>query len=230
MLPLEATDIVARLSSSQTIDDLTAAFVEAVTPLGMTAAASGMVTGPRGLSDNPFHFVTWPPAWLEIYEARGFRAVDPIPRWAMVSGEAISWTELVKAYPPSDLGMQVPRAALQFDFQEGYVTPVRTRRGDLGLVSVGGGRRPAFTLAEELFLQAVSTAALLRAEALVGEPPVEQQQFTLRERECVALLRQGFTDAEISKVLRIKLATTRSHLENARRKVGARNRVELARH
>jgi LuxR family quorum sensing-dependent transcriptional regulator len=210
--------------------DLSTTFVNAIEPLGMTAAASGMVTGPRGLSDNPFHFVTWPSGWLETYAARGFRAIDPIPRWAMVSGEAISWTELVKVYPPSDLGMEVPRAAMQFDFHEGYVTPVRTRRGALGLVSVGGGRRPGFELSEELFLQAASTAALLRAEALIAGPPVERQDFTLRERECVALLRQGFTDAEISKVLRIALATTRSHLENARRKVGARNRVELARH
>ena len=230
MPQLEATDVVTRLSSSQNIHDLSAAFAEAIEPLGMTAAASGMVSGRRALSDDPFHFVTWPFAWLEIYAARGFRAIDPIPRWAMVSGQAISWTELVKVYPPSDQGMQVARAAMQFDFHEGYVTPVRTRSGALGLVSVGGGRRPRFELAEELFLQAASTAALLRAETLIAEPPIEQQQFTLRERECVALLRQGFTDAEISKVLRIALATTRSHLENARRKVGARNRVELARH
>jgi DNA-binding CsgD family transcriptional regulator len=95
-------------------------------------------------------------------------------------------------------------------------------------VSVGGGRRAAFQLPERLFLQAVSTAVLLRAEDLMAEPSAPSPRLSLRERECVALLRQGFTDAEIGKVLGIAVTTARSHLDNARRKVGARNRVELA--
>jgi LuxR family quorum sensing-dependent transcriptional regulator len=133
----------------------------------------------------------------------------------------------MKTISPADRGMEVYRAANRHGFFEGFITPVRTGAGALGLVSVGGGRRPDFALAERLFLQAVSIAVHGRAEALMAEVSVPSMRLSLRERECVALVRQGFTDAEIGRVLGIGVTTIRTHLENARRKVGARNRVEL---
>jgi DNA-binding CsgD family transcriptional regulator len=210
------------------VEELARAFAEIIAPLGMTASASGMVSGPRGLSANPFHFINWPAAWLETYQARGFVKIDPLPRWAIVSGEAVSWTEAVARLPPSDPGREVQRAARAYGFHEGLAIPVRTRTGTLGLVTVGGGERPPFQLQERIFLQVVSTTALTRAEALLEPATATPSAFTLREQECVALLRQGFTDAEIGTTLGVALATVRAHLQNARRKAGARNRVELA--
>jgi LuxR family quorum sensing-dependent transcriptional regulator len=225
---LDPIPVVEQLLRNRSMDDLARRFAEAIAPLGMTAAASGMVTGPRGLSDNPFHFVNWPAAWMEIYQARGFVKIDPLPRWAMVSGEPVSWTEIIARLPATDPGLEVPRAAAAFGFREGFVTPVRTRTGALGLVSVGGGERPAFQLQERIFLQVISGATLMHAESLIDAPAAPASPFTLREQECIALLRQGFTDAEIGTTLGVALTTVRAHLQNARRKAGARNRVELA--
>jgi DNA-binding CsgD family transcriptional regulator len=227
-MEFDPSPAVRRLSASPSVEHLAVAFAEIIRPLGMIAAASGMVSGPRGLSDDTFHFANWPAAWSEVYRAKGYVKIDPMPRWAIVSGNAVAWTEALKTFSPADPGMEVYRDAVRHGFHEGFITPVRTGAGALGLVSVGGGRRPAFRLPERLFLQAVSTAVLLRAEALMAEPVAPSLRLSLRERECVALLRQGFTDTEIGKVLGIAVTTARSHLDNARRKVGARNRVELA--
>jgi LuxR family quorum sensing-dependent transcriptional regulator len=218
---------VRRLMSCGSIEQLAGAFAEIIRPLGMSASASGMVSGARALSSNPFHFINWPDAWMTLYLESGFAAIDPMPRRAIVSGNAGSWSEVMKTISPSERGMEAYRAANRHGFYEGFVTPVRTETGALGLVSVGGGRRPDFSLAERLFLQAVSTAVHNRAETLLAMPSAPSMLLSLRERECVALLRQGFTDAEIGKVLAIAVTTVRTHLENARRKVGARNRVEL---
>lgn len=210
------------------MDELARDFARAIAPLRMTASASGMVSGPRALSAIPFHFTNWPADWTDTYRLRGYVKIDPMPRWAIISGEPVSWSEVMERLPPADPGREVHRAALAYGFHEGFVTPVRTRTGALGLVSVGGGERPAFALQERIFLQVISAAALRHAEELLDAPAAPPSPFTLREQECVALLRQGFTDAEIGKALGVALTTARAHLQNARRKAGARNRVELA--
>jgi DNA-binding CsgD family transcriptional regulator len=228
MPDLDPSPLVLRLSASRSVDALARVFGEAIRPLGMTASAGGMVSGPRALSANPFHFTNWPAAWIETYRAQNFLAIDPMPRWAIVSGEAVSWTEVLKTLRRSDPGYTVMRAANAHGFHEGFVTPVRTRTGALGIVAVAGGARAPFSIQETVFLQMVSTVALTTAEVIAQPPAPTPSAFTRRERECISLLRQGLTDAEMGRVLGIGLTTVRSHLENARRKAGARNRVELA--
>jgi len=225
---LDPSPVVGRLLESRSVNHLARRFAEAIAPLRMTASASGVVSGPRALAANPFHFVNWPEAWLDAYQGGGFVKIDPIPRWAIVSGEPVSWTEVMERFPQPDPGWEVIRAAQAHGFHEGFVTPVRTRAGALGLVAVAGGERPAFQLQERIFLQVISAATLMRAEALMEPPTASRSPFTLREQECIALLRQGFTDAEISVALGVALTTVRAHLQNARRKAGARNRMELA--
>lgn len=228
MAALDPNPIVERLQGSRTVEELAQRFAEAISLLGMTGSASGMVSGPRALGADPFHFVNWPAAWLSAYKASGFVKIDLIPRWAIASGEPVSWTEATARFPAADPGWEVIRAAQAYGFHEGFVTPIRTRAGALGLVAVAGGKRPAFLLQEKIFLQVASGAALMHAEALLEPPAAAPSAFTLREQECIALLRQGFTDAEIGTALGVALTTVRAHLQNARRKAGARNRLELA--
>jgi DNA-binding CsgD family transcriptional regulator len=224
------SDAGARIAQASTGEAVGVAFGQAVAQLGMTAWASGMVSGPRAVSHSPFHFVHWAADWLALYQARGFVHIDPCPRWAIVSGEAASWTDILRGLSANDPGRVVAETAADYGYHEGFVTPVRTRTGTLGLVSVGGGARGPFTLAERTLLQSLSGLALNRAEAILAVSAAEPTRaaFSLRERECHALLQQGFTDNEIGRVLGISGETVRFHLDNARKKVGARNRVHLA--
>jgi DNA-binding CsgD family transcriptional regulator len=50
-----------------------------------------------------------------------------------------------------------------------------------------------------------------------------------REREVLALVSTGTTNADISRRLHVSLATVKSHLFNAYRKLGVSNRVEATR-
>jgi DNA-binding CsgD family transcriptional regulator len=52
--------------------------------------------------------------------------------------------------------------------------------------------------------------------------------LTTRERQIADLLLDGFTNPEIARTLHISARTVQSHLEQARVKVGARNRTHLA--
>jgi DNA-binding CsgD family transcriptional regulator len=226
-LAASAFEIAEALTQCATVQEVSDLFCGTVAQLGMTAAASGMVSGIHAIGDSPFHFVNWPDDWMLMYQARHYAKIDPIPRWAIISGAAVSWSELMAALPPKDAGQEVYREAVRYGYREGFVTPVRTTDGDLGLVSVGGDRVP-FRPEEKLFLQIISIAALQRANSLMAPPrDVSGGMLSVREKECVMLLGQGLTDRDIGQVLKVASATVRFHLDNARRKMGARSRAHL---
>jgi DNA-binding CsgD family transcriptional regulator len=54
-------------------------------------------------------------------------------------------------------------------------------------------------------------------------------RLSQRERELLAFVAQGLTDAEISSQLYISVHTVRSHLERIREKTGSRRRADLTR-
>jgi DNA-binding CsgD family transcriptional regulator len=214
------------IQACQTLGQISALFTAAVRPLGMTACASGMVSGPKSLTSNVFHFINWPPKWLAVYAAREFDRKDPAPRWAISSGLPVSWSEVLAKLPADDPGHEVGAAAAEFGFSDGFITPVRSADGWLGLVSVGGA--PArLGESERTYLQTISAGAFHRAEALSIPPAKTAALFSRREQECISLLNQGFTDREIGQALGVAESTARFHIDNARRKVGARSRSQL---
>ncbi|GLZ75840.1 DNA-binding response regulator [Actinorhabdospora filicis] len=64
---------------------------------------------------------------------------------------------------------------------------------------------------------------LTRPKKRVGELPV-----TDRELELVRLIARGTTNEEIAERLHITLSTVKTHVGSVMRKIGARNRVEIA--
>jgi LuxR family quorum sensing-dependent transcriptional regulator len=223
-----AFETSAAISRCGTVDGLSRIFADRLKPLGLTASACGMITGDKATSGDPFHFVNWPADWLALYVERDFVRKDPLPRWALISGAPVSWSAMKKKLTRSDPGHEVYRAAAEWGFTEGLAVPVRSQDGELGLVSSGGPRGP-LDATEEVFIQTLSTAVFHRAVNLQrtvadrAAVPV----FSRREQEILTLLHHGFKDREIAAALEIAVDTVRSHLDNARLKVGARSRTEL---
>lgn len=200
-----------------------------VRPLGMTAAASGYVSGPRATSGNPFHFTDWPDDWIAIYVAENFLNDDPLPRWARASGNAITWRDLIALLRPRDPGRRVVETGMRNGFTEGMAIPTRAADNSVGLVSIGGDR-PPLTAAEQLCLTIIGRAAFEAGDRILrdGDPGAAAPILTAREMECLAALVQGHSDREISALLGISEPTIRFHLNNAREKLGAISRTHLA--
>jgi DNA-binding NarL/FixJ family response regulator len=60
-----------------------------------------------------------------------------------------------------------------------------------------------------------------------GEGPAELSELTPREREVMALVAAGLSNAEIAERLVVTPATAKTHVSRARRKLGARDRAQL---
>jgi len=74
------------------------------------------------------------------------------------------------------------------------------------------------------------TVRLLAAFAKAGDvdPPVLIDPLTEREQEVLLPVAAGRTNAEIADELHISLSTVKTHLASLMRKLGVRNRVEIA--
>jgi DNA-binding NarL/FixJ family response regulator len=74
------------------------------------------------------------------------------------------------------------------------------------------------------------TVRLLRhlAPARTRTAAAPAQPFTDRETEVIQAIARGRTNQEIADELFISLSTVKSHLTSVQRKLGARNRVEIA--
>ena len=67
-----------------------------------------------------------------------------------------------------------------------------------------------------------------RCRTLTGVAPVSDPQATLthRELECIRWVAAGKTDTEIAKLLGVSQTTVKTHIDQARRKLGARTRAQ----
>ena len=68
-----------------------------------------------------------------------------------------------------------------------------------------------------------------RVPAYLAPAPAGPETLTARERELVALVAQGRTDAQIAAQLYISISTVRTHLDRIRDKTGCRRRADLTR-
>lgn len=68
----------------------------------------------------------------------------------------------------------------------------------------------------------------IEADELTGDIDTDQQPLTLREREVLALIALGLTNAEIGDELFVSTDTVKTHVRRLYRKLGVRNRTEAA--
>jgi DNA-binding CsgD family transcriptional regulator len=228
-LAVEAFSFAILVSDCKKMSRLAAATTNAIAQLGLTAAASGMVSGPKAASGNPFHFSNWPENWVSLYIKEDFLLADPIPRWARNSGQAVTWTQLIKQLPARDPGIRVVKTAGEYGYTEGMVVPMRGRDNSVGLISMGGNRK-SLSKPEQIFLLSIGRSAFEAADRIENSEKSGSASpiLSMREIECLALLVRGHSDDEIAKMLGLSVRTVRFHFINAREKFPATSRTHLA--
>ena len=105
----------------------------------------------------------------------------------------------------------------------------------LGWQGFVAAERPASAIAHAIVTAArgrlsfpsSATDALVRALARVAPITFSAVALTPRQVQIVTLLAQGATDAEIASLLQISRSTAHKHVQNARRRLGAKTRSQL---
>ncbi|WP_131856802.1 LuxR family transcriptional regulator [Bosea sp. BK604] len=162
-----------------------------------------------------------PPGWLDAYARQGLDRGNPVIFAPARRHSAFRWS--APGFPDLEnwRGLDLAR---ELGFADGLAVPCHEPGGRVGVVSMAFER---FDLAPRE-IRAITLAALMahdRMAALAG-PLTVPPKLTRRERDCLCFVADGLSDAEIADRLGISQATAHAHVENAKRKLGARTRAQ----
>lgn len=203
------------------------AFFDALAPLGARGfgARAYFVTG-GSQSDAPqggaFAQIL-PPHWRGSASGAYIESLDPLPKAARrFRRPAFLWSD---ASPRRDaVWREYWEALSEHGLEDGTAVHFFTPGGLTSRVSVGFGR--SLEVHERKAVELASYALIDRLHHL--SPPHAPLPSTLsdRERDCLALVAEGKSDAEIGEKLGITRTTAHFYIEKAKRKLGARTRAQ----
>jgi DNA-binding NarL/FixJ family response regulator len=87
---------------------------------------------------------------------------------------------------------------------------------------------PEFRQSLEGVLEGANDHTMARRVGITLTPATSRNSLTPRESEVLDLLRQGLTNAEISRALWISEGTAKVHVRHVLEKLGVRSRVQAA--
>ncbi len=116
------------------------------------------------------------------------------------------------------------KAIQQSNYRAVYYLPLRDLRGNLFISGVMSQKRLLNTI-EMRLVHSYCLDAMAKLESLAAAISPEKDILTPRERECLITAAQGHTEKQTARLLSISPFTVHAHLENCKRKLGARNKL-----
>ncbi len=196
---------------------------------GLTAIMAGTVPRPgtpKGKQKSHVMLCDWPQDWLERYVARNYVDQDPVVTYIKRSPTMVNWRSATSELQAGKTARQVMGDAGEFKLKDGFAFPLITIEDTIVMVSLGG---EFVDISPEGVgvVSLASTYAIGRAMQLQNAQALFDQRpdLTPRETECLKWAAEGKSEWEISQILGISEHTSEKHLLNAKRKLGAANRV-----
>jgi len=194
---------------------------------GFTASACGAFL-PTDLGPQPhFFFQNWPSDWVELYQRRNFVAADYGVAEARARIAPFTWQEARAERTLSRAEQDMWDEANAWGWTDGFSVPIHGPGGYFAIVTMAGKHQP-MPPRLRLTLQVMALQTHERCRALTGLALVSDAQAALtpRELECLRWVAAGKTDWEIGKIMVLSRTTVKTHVDQARRKLGARTRSQ----
>lgn len=219
---------IAALAECGSLGEVGALFARSVAQYGYTVSACGAFLAARTGPMPFFFFQHWPEDWTRLYAERNFVAVDFGVAEARRRLAPFTWLEARAERTLSRAESELWEAARRWGWSDGLSVPIHGPGDYFAIVTMGGSvPTPDPALRAHLHMLAFLTHERCRAVAgldLVladlGQPPSN------RELECLRWVAAGKTDWEIAQILALSETTVRTHIDQARSKLGARTRAQ----
>lgn len=227
--PMDLVESLARLGRLTLVSDVLDLVGRRAGALGYTAFAIGAPH--RGDYFDGYFHATWPQDWIEVYMREGLVRDDPLPLVAALNTMPVLWSEVIAGRAGMALSAPQRRAfevGAAHGWCEGLLVPIHGPGAYLVLASFAG-RAPVTTLAAQAELHLLSLHAhvhLVRLAVTGADSAMAPHDLSMRELEALACLVAGLSDASAAQKMGISARTVRFHIENARRKLGAKTRSQ----
>ncbi len=221
-------EFVARCAGKGEIAGLIDEFQDLIRDFGLDCCAGGCWAGVGRERQYRFFFNNWPPEWRAYYAAQDYFPRDFIVAELRVRMRPFLWNEMDSAV------FSVPGAKEFFDatrahgWIDGFVDP-DPRPGRFR-----GHRQPRRQAKHQTRSDrsrrvgddGADPARALRLAVGFGAEPAAVLALSAREIECVQWAAAGKTDWEIGRLLGVTGATAHFHIEQVKKKLKVRSRVQ----
>ena len=232
MTPLDRFEVARLLNLESDVNNMSlTAFVDHVRDLyGLTHLVYHCPSLPGHTLLNPFLLLTYSDDWVEHYKSQRYVAIDPVFNIGARSVMPIDWSRMPKTKPKVvRLFNEASEAGVG---RHGVTIPVRGPNASTwALFSATTDDTPDQWEARryELTRDLVHVAQFVHQHVVEmhgsRQPQVDLNTLTRREIEALKWSSEGKTTEDIGILLGIGTETARAHLDSARHKLGALNRV-----
>ncbi len=220
-------DFLDRLQRVSSEADLKAAISRWARELGFQHAAYGnamVKTGALRIFTG-----SYPNVWVERYEDAKYLAVDPVVRTSLKGVLPFKWghKEQRKGFNPVEA--QFFDEADDFGISRGFSVPVHGPGGELSVLTVAtdemdSGFHKLIDLYGDVLHLGCCYIHQRMGNVVARDEEEPQALLSGREAECLLWTSSGKTASEVGDILRLSDSTVVYHLENAKRKLGARTK------
>jgi LuxR family quorum sensing-dependent transcriptional regulator len=224
-----ANDIIARIYSAQTYDDVYAGLKSAGSVYGYDAfLIAGLPRKDEGGDILKLLSGNWPAGWTERYTEQGYLRDDPVVAHGLRTTQPYLWREAVEATGAAR-GLHVMDEAREFGLAEGFCVPLLLPDGGFAGVTFGS-KQLRLSAQERAGLHLVSLGAFTAACAIgerTAQMRVAAEEIGLTEREvdCLKWAADGLITDQIADLLTLSARTVEFHFTSASRKLRTMNRT-----
>lgn len=231
-MALDIRDFIDRLRRADTADEKFEVFARELESLGITRVLYGFssMAPENSVAEEAAIFTNFAADYVQTYEREGHADHDVSVRHCMVSDLPTRWFDSRSEVLMTREERTVEDTARDFGFTAGITIPAR--QGDEGLfggISLATTDLPPseFETLIKRHLGSFHLMALFLHNDIqrVLNPPPDPVLLSDREKECILWAAMGLSSKEIARRVGITFRTVEHHLENARQKLGANNRV-----
>ncbi len=167
-----------------------------------------------------------PQGWLESYEKQNCYCDDPIAAWARQSSGPFEWADVPDQLKSAPRARDVLGLAGEFGMRTGFVVPVPSFGGLVGVVAACGEKADLDPQARPFFhfvgIYAYAKALTFKTDQISKVT----RRLTAREREALRWLAAGKTSWETSVLFDVSEAAVNKLIANAMDKLDAVNRTQ----
>ena len=221
---LEFIERSSKLDAAASVDD----FRVTIRRLGFAGGACGAWAGIGQNRKVRFFFLDWPKEWIDIYESNRFAAHDFLPMEARRRVGAFWYSDVATRLKLTEIQKRVYAAGVAFGWKDVLAVPIHGPGSLQGLVTLATRQELSLSAADRAAVEMMARTVWeqCRTSEGFGMFAPDRAQLSPREIECLQWAAAGKSDADIATLVGIKPATAHFHVEQAKKRLGVKTRVE----
>lgn len=203
-------------------------FLVLLRQIGFCGCACGAWAGIGRNRKHRFFFVDWPREWLEFYEREGFFQHDMLAIETRRRVSAFWCNALIAQLKLSPKQQALVDAFVAYGWKDVFAVPIHGPGSLQGLVTMVTREDVALDPADHAVLEIAARTVWERCRTSegFGVSGSDRPHLSAREIECLQWAATGKSDGEIAALLGIQPRTAHFHIEQAKKRLGVRTRVE----